>query len=254
MKLFFNRIGDGPPLLILHGLFGSGDNWLTHARALASRYTVFLVDQRNHGRSPHEYAMNYDLMAADLLELLADQNLRDVALMGHSMGGKTVMRFCQSYPMLVGRLIVVDMGIRRYDPHHDRILEGLQAANPGGAGSRAEVEERLSGYVSDSATLQFLMKNLYRKEGGSFAWRFNLPSLRDHIGNILAALPDFPKIDAPACFIRGELSGYIPDEDFPAIRALVPRADLLTIPAAGHWPHAERPDAFLAAVNQALES
>jgi esterase len=245
MKLFRQSFGQGQPLIILHGLFGSGDNWLTHAKTLSEKVQVIVVDQRNHGRSPHDPLMSYEAMSADLLDLIAEEGLREVVLVGHSMGGKTAMHFVREHSYLVDKLVVVDMGIRRYPRHHDRIFQGLFAADAPNASSRKEVEERLSPFVDDPATLQFLMKNLYWKEPGKLDWRFNLPALHGSIDCILSEVTSENTVRVPALFMRGGRSGYIAEEDIPAIRSLFPQAEFATIKDVGHWPHAEAPAEFL---------
>jgi esterase len=247
MKLFFKKIGEGKPLFILHGLFGSADNWQTHAKKLAEHYTVYLVDQRNHGHSPHSDVMNYDVMAEDLLELVASEGHRDITLIGHSMGGKTILRFAQEHSFLIEKMIVVDMGIKGYAPHHDLIFQGLHAVDVEHCTSRKEAEERLAPYVSDFSTQQFLLKNLYWKEPGKLAWRFNVPVLESNISKIIAGLPE-GQIDAETLFIRGGQSGYILESDFADIKAKVPNSTIVTIEEAGHWIHAETPEKFIQVV------
>ncbi len=164
MRLFHRSMGEGPPLLILHGLFGSSDNWQTHARVFAQTHTVYLIDQRNHGHSPHAAQINYDVMAHDLFELVADLGLRDIRFIGHSMGGKTIMRFAQQYGFLIDRMVVADMGMKAYPPHHEQVFQGLFAVDASHCPTRKMAEERLSNFISDQGTLQFLLKNLYWKE------------------------------------------------------------------------------------------
>jgi len=249
MKLFFSRSGEeGQPILILHGLFGSGDNWHTHARELARTNRVYVVDQRNHGRSPHSPEMSYSSMVADLLDVIASEGLRDVILVGHSMGGKTVMRFAQEHPFLVERMVVVDMGVRQYAPHHDRIFQGLFAVDVDHVPSRKEAESRLAPFVDDPATVQFLMKNVYWVEEGKLAWRFNLPVLFERIADILEEVPLAPKIEVPALFLKGEKSGYITLDEETRIRTILPSAQFVTMKGSGHWPHAEVPELFLSAL------
>jgi pimeloyl-ACP methyl ester carboxylesterase len=244
MKLFHRAVGEGPPLLILHGLFGSSDNWQTHARTFAQTHTVYLVDQRNHGHSPHDGEMNYDAMAHDLFELVADLGLRDVRLIGHSMGGKTIMRFAQQYGFLIERMVVADMGIKAYPPHHDEVFKGLFAVNVEQCPSRKDAEARLADYVSDSGTMQFLLKNLYWKEPGKLAWRFNLDVLYAERANLMAALPD-ERIDTPSLFLAGGKSHYVPEADRASILRMVPHADFTTMPNSGHWLHADDPTGFI---------
>lgn len=251
MNLHFRKIGEGQPLIILHGLFGSSDNWQTHAKKFAENFTVYLVDQRNHGHSPHHNEMNYDVMADDLLELIAAEGLRDVILLGHSMGGKTVMRFAQKNSFLVDRMIVVDMGIKQYRPHHDLIFQGLFHVDVDHVKSRKEAEERLTQFVTESSTVQFLMKNLYWKTPEQLAWRFNLDVLNKEINSILAAMPE-EQIDTPTLMLTGGQSGYVPSKDFESITALIPNVEFKTIESAGHWVHAEAPAAFIEAVETYL--
>jgi pimeloyl-ACP methyl ester carboxylesterase len=247
MKLYHRILGEGRPLVILHGLFGNSDNWQTHAKKLADYFQVILMDQRNHGHSEWSDAFSYDLMAEDLHGLITELGLENVMLLGHSMGGKTVMRYAQLYPDNIEKLIVADMGIKRYAPHHQDILAGLRQVDLNVVQSRGEVEKILEPYVPVAGTRQFLMKNLYWKEKGQLAWRMNTPVLEREMENILAALPE-DEVMIQSLFIRGELSQYIPDEDIPVIEEQFPDSTFVTIPNAGHWVHAEAPEAFLNAV------
>ena len=244
MKLFYRTLGEGPPLLILHGLFGSSDNWQTHARVFAETHSVYLIDQRNHGHSPHADQINYDLMAGDLFELVAELGLRDVRFIGHSMGGKTIMRFAQQYGFLIDRMIVADMGVKAYPSHHEQVFQGLFAVDVQHCSSRKEAEERLSAFVSDQGTLQFLLKNLYWKEPGKLDWRFNLETLFEQRDRLMAALPA-ERIDSPVLFLTGGKSHYVIEEDHASIRNLIPHIRFTTMPNAGHWLHAEEPKAFI---------
>ncbi len=243
MKLFFKSFGQGPPLIILHGLFGSCDNWLSHAKEFAQYFTVYIVDQRNHGHSPHSGVMNYDAMADDLEQLIAEQNLRDVFLLGHSMGGKTILRFAQTRSFLIEKMIVADMGIKAYPPHHDIIFKGLFAVDAENCENRKVAEERLKDYVHDESTRQFLLKNLYWAEPGKLAWRFNLPVLHQTMQSIIDAIPH-ERIVVPTLFIRGGLSNYILPTDMDAITESVPKASFATMEGDGHWVHAEQPENF----------
>jgi esterase len=253
MSLFYRKIGNGPPLVVLHGLFGSGDNWQTHAKVWAEKFTVYLIDQRNHGHAPHSEVMNYTAMCEDLVSFFAEEGLRDVALLGHSMGGKTAMHFALDHSFLLEKLIVVDMGIKAYPSHHDRIFEGLFFVDVDHVKARGEAEDRLRPFVDDPATLAFLMKNMYWKENQQLAWRFNLPVLFRSMPEILAALPLGKKVDIPTLFIRGERSNYILDEDREGIENVFSDASFQTVAEAGHWPHAENPKAFQTIVQRFLE-
>ncbi len=242
MKLAFNQMGSGDPIIILHGLFGSSDNWQTLGKKIAEKYAVYLIDQRNHGHSPHSDDFNYDLLAEDLNEFMKGEGLERAIIVGHSMGGKTAMRFAQKYPEKVDKLVVADMGIKQYEPHHQKILEALHALDLKSLESRKDADDQMAHYISDFGTRQFLLKNLFRKGKDSFAWRINFPVLEDKMGEILAPLPEV-LVDIRALFIRGKKSDYIPEADFDAIRALFPKAQFVGLPA-GHWVHAEDPEGF----------
>jgi esterase len=249
MKLACTILGEGQPIVILHGLFGSGDNWLSHAKTLAEQYKVILVDQRNHGRSPHSVEMNYDLMSYDLFELFAEHSIRDGLLIGHSMGGKSILRFAQEYPFLIQKMIVVDMGIKQYPPHHDSIFQGLFAVDVENCPSRNEAAARMAPFIPDESTKQFLLKNLYWKEPGKLGWRFNLQTLHINIDKIIEAIPA-EKITTQTLFLTGGRSNYVLPEDIHDIRELVPNAGFIEIKEAGHWIHAETPDIFMREVRK----
>lgn len=244
MKLHHRILGEGPPLLILHGLFGSSDNWQAHARRYAEDFTVYLIDQRNHGHSPHDPVMNYDVMAADLFDFIAEAGLRDVRLIGHSMGGKTILRFAQQYSFLIDRMVVADMGMKAYPPHHDEVFKGLFAVNVENCPSRKEAEERLKAFVSDQGTLQFLLKNLFWREPGLLDWRFNLPAIYNEREHLMAALPQ-ERVESSTLFLTGGRSHYVLPEDVDAIKQLVPQVTFDVMAGAGHWLHAEDPTQFI---------
>lgn len=252
MKLYFKSLGEGKPFLILHGLLGSGDNWLSLAKHWSGKYKVYLIDQRNHGHSPFADEMDYEVMSEDLFELMAAEDLRDVYLMGHSMGGKTALRFAQKYDFLLEKMIVADMGIKQYPPHHEEIFQALISAEVEKRSSRKEVEEILSAGISDNSVVQFLLKSLYWKEPGkSLAWRFNLPVLYNQRKVVIDALPD-ERIQTDTLFLVGEKSGYVPPSDFESIREQVPNSEFHVIKNAGHWLHAEQPKEFIETVDAFL--
>lgn len=247
MKLHYREMGEGQPFVILHGLFGFSDNWQTHAKKLAEYYRVILVDQRNHGHSDWSDDFSYELMAEDLHELCVDLKLEKIILMGHSMGGKTAMLFAQHYPDVIDKLIVVDMGIKRYPMHHQQILAGLNEIDLSQINVRSEVDEILKNYIDSVGIRQFLLKNIYWKEKGKLAWRMNIPVLEREMDAILTSL-NIEDCFIPTLFIRGELSNYILDEDIESIENSFPDSELVTIPGAGHWVHAEAPELFLESV------
>jgi len=245
MKLHFSKYGEGKPMLIFHGLFGTGDNWTTHAKKWAEHgFCVYTIDQRNHGRSFHSDEMNYKLMCEDAIDFIASENLRDVILLGHSMGGKTVMHVAQEIEFLIEKLIVVDMGVKRYPPHHDAVFEALKSVPLNQIQSRAEAEDIFSKTSVDKATQLFLLKNLYWKESGKLDWRFNIDALEFHINEILAEVPANAPISLPTLFIKGELSNYILKEDERSLQEYFSQAKIIEMKNTGHWPHAESPDLF----------
>ena len=232
-------------MLIFHGLFGTGDNWTTHAKKWAEHgFSVYTIDQRNHGRSFHSDEMNYKLMCEDAIDFIASENLRDVILLGHSMGGKTVMYAAQEIEFLIDKLIVVDMGVKRYPRHHDAVFHALRSVPLNQIQSRAEAEEIFSKTTVDKATQLFLLKNLYWKEPGKLDWRFNLDALETHIDEILTEVPAGNPVQVPTLFIKGELSNYILNEDLPQLESYFPKVKLTEVKNSGHWPHAESPDFF----------
>lgn len=247
MKLHFRTFGEGEPVIILHGLFGSADNWQTLSKTIAGHYKVYLVDQRNHGHSSHDQEMNYSVMTDDLFELMQDEKLTKAYIIGHSMGGKTAMYFAQQFPEKVKKLIVVDMGTKKYPPHHHIIFDALLSIDLQKVKMRKEVEEHLKKSIHDQSVIQFLLKNLYWSDKEQLDWRFNLHVLYRDIDQILDAVPS-GKIDVPTLFIRGERSNYILNTDFPLLSEQFPGCQIETIKGAGHWVHAEAPVEFLTCV------
>lgn len=245
MELNFKSFGQGPALIILHGLFGSLDNWNTLARQFGEHFSTYIIDQRNHGRSPWSDEENtYEAMASDLAEFMDQQGIPSASLIGHSMGGKTVMTFAVDHPDRVEKLIVADMATREYPPHHTEILETLIHFPAWKIESRSEAEEILEQRIPDVSTRMFLLKNLDRKEGGGFEWKFNLDVLYRDYERILDGIHTSFPYDGPTLFIRGGKSDYVKDAYFPEIREIFPNAIFSTVEGAGHWLHAEKPVDF----------
>ncbi|MGY6559340.1 MAG: alpha/beta fold hydrolase [Nitritalea sp.] len=245
MKLAHKTLGNGPVLVILHGLFGSADNWLSIARELEESFSLVLVDQRNHGDSPHSSTWNYSVMAEDLAELLDDLGHERIYLMGHSMGGKTAMRFATQYPERVEKLLVADIAPRAYPIHHQEILAGLNAVEVGRLSSRKEADEQLAQHISHKGIRQFLLKALARDEQKGFKWRINLPVITEKIEEVGQALPDDARFEGSTLFMGGANSDYIREEDKALIQTHFPNSNLIYIKQAGHWLHAEQPDAVI---------
>jgi pimeloyl-ACP methyl ester carboxylesterase len=252
MQLHHKTYGDGETIVILHGLFGSLDNWHSISLKLAQRFRVVAVDQRNHGRSPHSQEMDYGLMAEDLDELLNELRIERAHILGHSMGGKTAMRFALTFPVRVRSLIVVDIAPRVYPPFHDEILDALLSLEPQHFENRKQMEDALAPSLPSLALRQFLLKNAERASDGHFRWRFGLKELSQNYGKLQAEMPQDRHFDGPVLFIRGADSDYLSESDLPGIRRLFPRAALEIIANAGHLVHAENPQAFLKMVETFL--
>lgn len=246
MKLAYREFGTGQPLIILHGLFGQSDNWNTLAKRFAEKeFRVFTIDQRNHGLSPHSDVWNYQAMAEDLKEFIETHQLQNPILLGHSMGGKTVMFFEMMFSNIAQKIIVADIAPRAYEPHHDSVLKALHAVDFTEINTRKDAENILGQYISDFGTKQFLLKNIYWREDESkqMAWRFNLATISKEYNNVSVAIP-IGRSEVQTLFIRGDRSDYITDLDVPEIEAHFPNYKLETISNSGHWVHAEQPEAF----------
>jgi len=254
MLLNFREYGEriGEPLLILHGLFGSLDNWHAVARRLAEGWWTVTVDLRNHGGSPHSTDFTYPLLAGDVAELFDRLGAQRASVLGHSMGGKTAMELALSRPERVSRLIVVDIAPKRYPPHYEDLRDAMFSVDLTAIGSRREAEASLARRISDQTLRLFLLKNLRRDDMGRFRWQLDLPSIAANFDEIWAAIDGERTYQGPALFLRGSRSDYVSDEDLASIRRLFPRGRLATIEGAGHWVHAEQPEALIGAVESFL--
>ena len=249
MILHSNIFGEGKPFLILHGFLGMGDNWKTLARQFSqSNFEMHLIDQRNHGRSFHSDDFDYDLMADDLKYYCDKNNLSDIILLGHSMGGKTAMLFATKYPDLVRKLLVADISPRYYPIHHDAILEGLGRLDFSEIKSRGQADKVLSMHVHEVGTRMFLLKNLYWVKKGQLGLRINLDILRENVSEVGEALPTHAIFEKETLFLRGDRSEYIGESDEVIINRHFLNSELVTISNAGHWLHAENPKEFYNAV------
>lgn len=252
IDLYSVVMGEGKPFLFLHGFLGMGDNWKTLGNKFSEEgYEVHLIDQRNHGRSPHVNEMNYRSMAGDVIRYCEARDLQNIILLGHSMGGKVAMHVAGSQPSLIDKLIVVDISPKYYSPHHQQILDGLTALEQESFTSRNEAEDFLAKFIKDEGTRLFLLKNLYRNEK-TLSLRLNLQVLKDNIEEIGAPLPSGLKFEGPALFIKGGKSNYISAEDEPLINLHFPSAEIREISGAGHWVHAEKMTEFFKEVKSFL--
>lgn len=244
MLLHFRKYGEGTPLIILHGLFGQSDNWNTLAKKLAEhQLQVYAVDLRNHGLSPHSDEMSYEWMAKDVHELILTENLEQPILMGHSMGGKVAMWYDYLFPRTLKKLSVVDIAPKQYKPGHEEVFKALNAVDFHQVKNRKEAEMILRRYLKEESVIQFLLKNIYWQTPEKLNWRFNLNAIQNHYDEILKAIPNYLS-QTETIFIRGEKSNYITDKDWADVQKIYPNAQLITIPNAGHWVHAEQPNFF----------
>jgi esterase len=248
MNLHFEAVGEGPSLIILHGLLGSADNWRSMSRRLGAHYKVFAVDLRNHGRSPHSDIFDYDVMIADLREFMEQQALRRSMLLGHSIGGKVAMQFAIDYPEQVDRLVIVDIAPKPYEPSQRYIFQALRSLDLTRYKSFADVDAALAADVSDQSLRQFLLKNLARDENRRLRWKVHLEAIDRNYDKLGQGLAPERTFDKPTLFIRGGRSNYIEDDDAPLIRQIFPQAEIATLPEAGHWAHVDAPEEFFQTV------
>ena len=253
MKLNYKHFGSGSPIIILHGLFGSLDNWVSIAKKLSTSYEVFIVDARNHGQSPKSEEFNYDVMADDLYAFLLDHQIVDPIILGHSMGGKTAMQFAMNYPNKIEKLIVVDIAPKSYPVHHREIIDGMLSLNFNIIKTRNEADQKLSIHIPELAVRQFLLKNLYWETKERLAWRFNLPVIDKNIEKVGVTLNNLSPFYKPTLFIRGEISNYITFEDYDNIKKIFINAKIESL-KCGHWVHAEKPFEFEQLLIDFLES
>lgn len=254
MKLNFKQYSDrGEPLIVLHGLFGSLGNWGGQSRQLSTDFTVYGLDLRNHGASPHSDEMNYTVMAEDVLEFMDAQGIQRSHILGHSMGGKTAMQTALSAPERIDRLVVADIAPVHYRGQHDSILDGLEAIDLSSIASRNEADKILAEYEPDELVRQFLLTNLVRSAEGDFSWRINLPVLKNNYDRLREAPASDGVFEGPTLFVKGALSNYITEKHRDAILARFPNAKTKVIMHTGHWLHAEKPQTFYRIVHGFLK-
>lgn len=253
MKLFYRKYGSGPALFILHGLFGSSDNWATIAKKLSDTFTVYLPDARNHGQSPHSDIHDYESMRDDLHELVTGLSIERFFLAGHSMGGKTAISFALRWPEMLEGLLVADISPFKGDDderaeykHHLKILQAIRSIDLSRIKSRSEAEEELNKWDLPSNVTGFVLKNLQREKANEFRWKINAGSLLKNLGKIMkpvdrSNLYSYQVTGFPVIFLKGEKSEYLPAEDFADIRKIFPAAEFVVVKDAGHWLHSDNP-------------
>jgi len=266
MNLFYRKYGSGPPLIILHGLYGSSDNWTTIAKNLGNSFTVYLPDQRNHGQSPHSDIHDYDSMRDDLFELADELKIRKFFLVGHSMGGKTAISFALKWPEMINGLLIADISPFineniKYSAYnrHTNILEAILSVDLSGISTRREVEEILKGKIPSEKVRGFILKNLQRVSGNKFTWKINSLSILNNLERIMEGIDRTkytgePVKGFPVIFLKGATSDYLPPGDFSDILKVFPTTEFITIQNAGHWIHAERPDEVIRNIRNLLNN
>ncbi len=257
MKLFYRKYGSGPPLVILHGLYGSSDNWVTVAKKLGESFTVYLPDQRNHGQSPHHDVHDYESMRDDVYELVTDLGITKFFLAGHSMGGKTASAFAIKWPEMLNGLLVADITPFADQPNagkafkqHMMILEAMSSLDTSGITSRAQVENALKERITSPKIRGFIMKNLHRTQENRFYWKINVSSLLKNLDRIMGGIDRNTAFSKqvhgfPVIFLRGSESDYLRTGDYEDIKRLFPSAEIIEIKNAGHWLHADQPEAVI---------
>jgi esterase len=244
MQLHYQQFGDETPLIILHGLFGMSDNWVSLARRYAEDFSVYALDQRNHGKSGRHQVFNYEAMSDDLLEFMETHKIEQSHVLGHSMGGKTAMQFALEHPEKVNKLIVADISADEYNHRHDVLIDAMLSVELEKFGSRSEVEKELEKSVSDVRIRQFLLKNLYWKDRTSLGWKANLEVILENLHEVFRSIDASTPFQKPSLFIRGSESPYILEKHLPRITTLFPHSHIETIEGASHWLHAEKPEEF----------
>jgi esterase len=254
MKLFYRKYGNGPPLMILHGLYGSSDNWVSIARNISKSFTVYLPDLRNHGQSPHSDHHDYESLSKDIYEFAEDLHLDKFFLAGHSMGGKAAIKFAMSWPEKVAGLVIIDISPfpasdpdRSFYKQHKKILDIILSTDVSHISTRSEAETLLAAKIDSEEIRGFILKNLQRTSDNSFIWKLDAHSLLKNLNNIMDGIQrptveTFPVTGFPVIFLKGEDSDYIPESDFSDIKRIFPAAEIIIIKDAGHWIHTDRPD------------
>ncbi len=267
MNLNFRKLGSGHPLIILHGLYGAGDNWLSIAKVLSGFCEVYLIDQRNHGSSPHASEHNYDVLTKDIKEFMDQQGIEKAMILGHSMGGKVAMRFALTYPHMLTKLIIADISPgsytndqnRNHIKTHERIIQSLMKIDLGKIESLSDADKQMKEFLPDERLRKFLMKNLKKGDDHHYQWKINLSVLKDNLYDISDSIGK-DQLDSegirnfPVLFIRGANSDYIVEEDETQIKKMFPLSTLVSLKNAGHWLHAEQPDTFAKIVKRFIIS
>lgn len=253
LSLYSRILGEGPPAVILHGVYGSGDNWNTFVKPLLETHQVHLVDLRNHGRSPQSDVFNYEVLTADVARYMQERNLGPSMVIGHSMGGKVAMWLAWQHPELVKALVVVDIAPRYYQPHHEQEIAGMRAVHPETLTNRNEADTRMAAFVGSPSVRQFLLKNLGRNEAGGFEWKHNLEAIAANSGEVGRELPLEARVTCPTLFVAGAESPYVTPDDEEDIQRRFIHARVAYIQGSGHWVQVEKPAELLAEIQRFMK-
>lgn len=256
MELYYRKYGKGKPIIILHGIFGMSDNWVSIAKRLTDDYEVFLLDLRNHGQSPHSFEFNYDVMNNDLSEFINEHGLTSPIIIGHSMGGKVAMNYALQNSEQVDKLIIVDISPVAYPEHyeHTEIIEAMLTVDFNKVKTYSDIDKQLEHSLLTTRLRQFLLKNVLKKDDNTFTWKFGLEEIRVNLDSLLEGIKWDKQYTKPALFIKGGLSNYIKEEDYKIINQFFPNSEIKTIPNATHWVHADQPKIFLGMVREFLNN
>lgn len=255
MKLFYRNFGSGQPLIVLHGLFGISDNWIPFGKLMAQKnFNVFTPDLRNHGQSPHSDTFNYQSMLQDLTDFINDNKINNPIILGHSMGGKIAMHYALENPSKVNKLIIVDVSLRNYTKktHHIALVNAMLSIDFSIAKTRTDIEKQLLPEISDKRIRNFLMKNIKRKNKDSYEWKINMESINNNIDLIYEGINIESVFDGPTIFIRGGISTYISEDDYPKIKKHFPNSKIHTIENASHWVQVDAPKQFVSIIDDFL--
>lgn len=255
MNLFYRKLGQGKPFIILHGLYGMSDNWLTVARMLSETFCLWLPDLRNHGRSPRSEMHTYEAMAADIHQFIVSHSIENPIILGHSMGGKVAMKLIDQFPGIVKTICIADIAPVNYSvfstteiKQHEHIIDSLLKLDLTKIVKREDADTMLAEYIKEDKLRAFLLKNLHRNENNEFDWLINLPVLKKSLPNIIDGFDGWEhKIinGVSAYFIKGEHSSYIRKDFEPIIRQIFPKNELISVPNSGHWVHADNTNYFV---------
>lgn len=253
MILHSKVYGEGSPIIILHGLLGSLDNWQTVSKFFGQKYQVITLDARNHGRSQHLELFSYEAMVQDVIDTMESMSIQKAHFIGHSMGGKTAMHLSLMHPEKVDKLVVVDIAPVNYESHHQDVFDAIYAVPLQSISQRADAEAIISSHIDEYDVVQFIMKGLYRNEENQFAWRYNVDDIYQSYDQIIGFEPAAHLFEGPVLFLKGSNSKYIQSKDWTLIQDYFPNASLHVIEGAGHWLHAEKPQEFIQSVSAFLQ-